>query len=216
VGPDLVEDLVPGYKLIATVGKAVAEKVGWMAELDRLIQRKQERFGADGSLNTLERGRIFEQYTNVLKALASEQPLLLVIDDLHWADPGSIALLFHLARRIQQSRILLVGTFRSNEIALGRNGERHPLDTVFNELQRYYGNIEINLEQVDERAGREVGSLYSPLNSCARYRNEKGWCATMRATGWREQPSTGTSYRLVSRGCSKSAWGVWRRRYRSS
>ena len=65
---------------------------------------------ADASgMPSLQQRALCQQYTQVLRALAGERPLLLALDDLQWADGGSINLLFHLGRRIPGSRILLVG-----------------------------------------------------------------------------------------------------------
>jgi len=75
----------------------------------------------------------------------------LVLDDLQWADAGSISLLFHLGRQLAGSRILIVGAYRSEEVALGRGGERHPLEPVVNEFQRDFGHITVNLGQAESR-----------------------------------------------------------------
>lgn len=150
-GPDLVDVLVPGYKLLAVVGKAVVNKVGWGDELERLAKRGAQRPPAGAGM---EQSRIFEQYTDFLLALAAQQPLMLVVDDLHWADEGSIALFFHLARRIENRPILLIGSYRPAEVALGRDDERHPLEPVLNELQRYLGDITIDLDEATRSRGR--------------------------------------------------------------
>ena len=55
---------------------------------------------------------LFRHYTAVLTALAAQQPLLLILDDLQWADTASINLLFHLGQRISGGRILLIGMYR--------------------------------------------------------------------------------------------------------
>jgi predicted ATPase len=94
---------------------------------------------------------LFEQYTTLLQALARQIPLLLVVDDLQWADLGSISLLFHLGRRLEGSAILAVGAYRLEEVALGRDGERHPLEAVVNELKRSWGDIEVDLGQSEGR-----------------------------------------------------------------
>ena len=65
----------------------------------------------------------------MLGALARQAPLVLVVDDLQWADTGSISLLFHLGRHLAGGRILIVGAYRPEEVALGRDGARHPLST---------------------------------------------------------------------------------------
>jgi hypothetical protein len=77
---------------------------------------------------------------------------ILLVDDLQWADSGSINLLFHLGKRLEGSRILVVGAYRPTEVALGRGGERHPLEPVINEFKRQFGEIQIDLSQAEGRA----------------------------------------------------------------
>lgn len=99
----------------------------------------------------LEQTHLFEQYTQVLRAVAGQVPLLLVLDDLQWADAGSVNLLFHLGRKTAGSRILIVGVYRPGDVASGRGGERHPLEPVINEFQREWGDIGIDLAQTENR-----------------------------------------------------------------
>ncbi|MCX7782285.1 MAG: AAA family ATPase [Meiothermus sp.] len=149
VGPDLVGSIVPGAALLAKIGKVVVQKVGWLERLEKLVQSKPLAIPQAA----MEQGRIFEQYANVLKTLAKEQPLLIVLDDLHWADEASIGLLFHLSRRIEHSSILLIGTYRSHEIAF-KTGERHPLERALNEIKRQAGNVWIDLDQTQQAEKR--------------------------------------------------------------
>lgn len=145
LGPDLVNSFVPGPVL---AGRAAALGSGWLepAGWQQLIERR----GGEGT-NGLDQRALFEQFTQVLQALARQKPLLLVLDDFHWADLASISLLFHLGRRLAGSRILLALIYRSDEVALGRGGERHPLAPVINELKRTYGNVELDLDQKTDR-----------------------------------------------------------------
>jgi adenylate cyclase len=158
VGPDLIGVFVPGAGLAMQVGAFAAEKVGWLEKLEHLIQRP--RPAADVGSSGIDQDNIFEQYTNVLKRLAAQQPLMLVLDDLHWADAASIALLFRLGRRIGESPILIVGTYRPDEVAMGRpvagsgQVERHPLEKVLAEFQRYFGEIGLDLSQTGEAEGQ--------------------------------------------------------------
>jgi predicted ATPase len=145
VAPELVGLFVPGAGLAGAVGKALANKAGWMDKLDELTKKGE---------TPVEQSRIFEQYTAFVQHLSAEAPLVLFLDDLQWADSASIALLFHLARQIESHRILLIGAYRPNDIALGRGGARHPLEPVVNELTRYYGEITIDLDQVPEQESR--------------------------------------------------------------
>jgi len=160
IGPDLMDVLIPGSRLIALAGKAVAEKVGLTDELERFVHRKKAR--SHVRQPALEQSHIFEQYTKVLTALTTKQPLVLVVDDLQWADAASVSLLFHLGRRIDKSRIFIVGGYRPADVAFGRGAsstssdqrERHPLESVLNEFKRYYGDIWVDLGQTSEDEGR--------------------------------------------------------------
>ncbi|MBN1955957.1 MAG: tetratricopeptide repeat protein [Anaerolineae bacterium] len=145
VGPDLIGAFVPGAGLAMRVGAFVADKAGWLKGIERLAERRPKSPGD----KEIEQGQIFEQYTNVLRRLAEKQALILILDDLQWADGASIDLLFRLGRRIQDRRILIVGAYRPDEVALGRGGERHPLDKVIAEFKRYYGEILIDLNHVE-------------------------------------------------------------------
>jgi predicted ATPase len=152
VGPDLVGIFVPGVGLATRLGAFVAEKVGWLDKLEQLAGRL--RVAEVPGAAAIEQGQIFEQYTNVLNRLAEKQPLLIALDDLQWADAASISLLFRLGRRIGGSRILIVGTYRPEEVALGRAGERHPLEKVLAEFKRYYGDLAVDLDATKEAEGR--------------------------------------------------------------
>lgn len=102
----------------------------------------------------LKQPQIQEQYTAIIRAAADRQPIVLVVDDLHWADAASIDLLFHLARRIEGSRVLLIGAYRPHDVALGRDGARHPLEPVVAELRRYFGDVVVDLDASGEAARR--------------------------------------------------------------
>jgi predicted ATPase len=103
-------------------------------------------FQSSSSLKKLD---LFEQLTRVLRNIAEHHPLLLILDDFQWADDASISFLFHLARRIEDRPILLVCSYRPGEVAQGRDGDRHPLDQVINEIKRIYGDVTLDLSEGD-------------------------------------------------------------------
>ena len=102
-----------------------------------------------------------------MQTLARQAPLLILVDDLQWADLGSISLLFHLGRALAGSRILILGAYRPEEVALGQQArsldsgqapsagsahwDRHPLEPVVQELQRLFGDITVDLGRAARR-----------------------------------------------------------------
>jgi DNA-binding SARP family transcriptional activator/RecA/RadA recombinase len=149
-GLDLIDTFVPRPALHARALAYTARSglPDWLARLDEYTEHRP--ISVSSAVGP-QQSDLFNQYTGVLQALAQRVPLLLVLDDLQWADLGSISLLFHLGRRLTGSRILIVGAYRPEEIALGRDGARHPLDPVVNEFQRDFGDIAINLARAGSR-----------------------------------------------------------------
>jgi len=169
LGPDLLDRFVPGASLLARVRASVPWPRGkaWRNRLVELVERKAT--GPDAVAAQQE--GLFEQITHVFQSLSRRQPLVLVLDDLQWADGGSISLLFHLGRRLAGSRILVVGAYRPGELALipqdhqdpegfgkpSGSEERHPLASVVHELEREGGDIQVDLSQA---GGRQFVEAY--------------------------------------------------------
>jgi predicted ATPase/DNA-binding SARP family transcriptional activator len=147
-GPDLIDRFVPGEALLDHARAFAPPGSSWLPQLKALV----EAGGTEPELTGEPQVALFEQVTQMLCHLARRYPLVLVLDDLHWADQGSLSLLFHLAQRLSGSRILLIGTYRPGDVALGRAGERHPLEPIVNELQRDFGEAWIDLDRTPGRA----------------------------------------------------------------
>jgi class 3 adenylate cyclase len=79
-----------------------------------------------------ERLRLFEGVASFLRSAASSQPLVVVLDDLHWADQPSLLLLQHMVRSMTAERVLLVGTYRDVEL-----DRHHPLAEAMVRLRRH-------------------------------------------------------------------------------
>jgi len=147
-GQDLIDTFVPGIALVERAQAASTVFLNWLEKLKKIVERKSA-LPAD---SMLQQSSLFAQYTRVLQALSRSHPLLLVLDDLQWIDAGSASLLFHLGRNISGSRILIAGAFRSDEVALGREGDRHPLESIIHEFKRDFGDIEIEVGKTEGRA----------------------------------------------------------------
>ena len=86
----------------------------------------------------------------LLGELSAERPVLLVLEDLHWADPSTRHLLTFLSRVLQRERVCLVGTYRSDDLH-----RRHPLRPVVAELLRLPNVTGIELRPFDARETAE-------------------------------------------------------------
>jgi predicted ATPase len=150
--PDLIDALVPAKALYERAATFAPLDARWFQHLAKLIHQDQEM--------RLEERRLFAQYTALLKAVAAHRPLLLLFEDLHWVDAASNGLLFHLSRALGDSRILLVGTYRPDELLVGRGGERHPLAGVVGEFKRRHGEIWLDLGDLPPAEGRQFVDAY--------------------------------------------------------
>jgi class 3 adenylate cyclase/tetratricopeptide (TPR) repeat protein len=81
-----------------------------------------------------DRYRLFESVTSLLSRAAADSPVLLVLDDLHWADKPSLLLLRHIARSTTIQRLLVLGTYRDTDL-----DRRHPLSEALGDLRRDAG-----------------------------------------------------------------------------
>ncbi|MGA7672803.1 MAG: AAA family ATPase, partial [Nitrolancea sp.] len=79
-------------------------------------------FDADELTKVGSQDALFVQVAEFLQAVAAERPLMLVLDDFHWFDQASLDFVRFLARQVANQRILLVATYRSDELH-----RRHPL-----------------------------------------------------------------------------------------
>ncbi|HEY2476440.1 MAG TPA: AAA family ATPase [Candidatus Cybelea sp.] len=89
--------------------------------------------------------RTYEALTHAVRTLASPRPLLLVLEDLHWAGPAAIEALGTIFRDAARSPILIIATCRQEETPVG-----HPLRALVRSLHSYAGVEELELEPLDE------------------------------------------------------------------
>jgi DNA-binding SARP family transcriptional activator/ATP/maltotriose-dependent transcriptional regulator MalT len=88
---------------------------------------------------------MFEAVSDLLTAASARAPVLLVLDDLHWADGPTLQLLRHVLRAQQEASLLIVGAYREAEIAAG-----HPLSELLADLRRDRLFERISLTGLDE------------------------------------------------------------------
>lgn len=124
----------------------VAELVAERPALWRLLEP-----GGTGDADHDERLQLFEGIGRSLAVAGSpERPLVLVVEDAHWADASTRDVLRFLAARARSENVLVVVTYRSDDV-----DRRHPLRPLLAELSRLEHVERINLEPFDENELRE-------------------------------------------------------------
>ena len=115
-------------QLIAEIGPGAAD----IAEIIPEVRQKLPGLEPSPALEPVQaRFRLFDCIASFLKRAAQSRPLLLVLDDLHWADKPSLLLLEFLARLVGDSHILVVGCYRDVELS-----RQHPLSETLGQLAR--------------------------------------------------------------------------------
>jgi len=128
------------------------ERLGTAAvELSRLAPEIDARLGPLPPNPPLtpdeERLRLFDSLARFLTKLAAERGVLLVMDDLHWADRGTLSLLHFLLRRLRSDRVLILGAYR--EVELDRT---HPLAEALVEWNRERAATRLQLGRLSREA----------------------------------------------------------------
>jgi DNA-binding SARP family transcriptional activator/RecA/RadA recombinase len=131
--------------VLAGADQAAESEAGWPgARLAPLVPETATGFGASESAPPLDaefaRFRLYEAVMSVLTRASAARPLVVVLDDLHWADAASLTLCEFVAARLPGSRLLLVGTYRPTELSAD-----HPLVPTLGALARHAELGRINL-----------------------------------------------------------------------
>jgi tetratricopeptide (TPR) repeat protein len=92
----------------------------------------------------------FASVTRELLFMSSVKPLILVLEDMHWADSASLALLHYISRAIANEKILVLVTYRSEELGRDAEGRRHPLVETVQLMGREGLFKEIKLANLDQ------------------------------------------------------------------
>jgi DNA-binding SARP family transcriptional activator len=116
-----------------------------LRELDRLTPGQASGSDrADLGMERAARFRLFEAVRAALSEAAQQRPLLLVLEDLHWADKPTLLLLAHLAGSPEPARVLVVITYRETEVRWA-----HALAEALAELRRERVGTRIPLGGLD-------------------------------------------------------------------
>ena len=155
----LVDALRPIARELAECGSEIADALppATRAALAELMPE----FGASGAVADGEghQSRVFEALLALIERLGRVQPVVLVLEDLHWADPSTRDFLTFLVRNARTEPLSLVVTYRSDELH-----RRHPLRPLLAELERTPGVDRLGLERFsrDEMLAQVSAILDAP------------------------------------------------------
>ena len=124
------------------------------------------QFGPSGLFEQLQyesmgatKERMMREMSDALGALAAHLPVVLFLEDLHWADSSSVDLLRHLSQRISDRRLLIVGGLRPEDLELGN----HPLKRCRQEMQAHNICAELALEPLNaENLSHYIDERFAP------------------------------------------------------
>jgi predicted ATPase len=134
------------------------------------------------TVDTGARLRLFDAVDSALTDISARSPLLLMIDDLHWADHGTLLLTSFLVRSSRPGPMLVLGTYRDTEV-----GRRTPLTSTLAELRRSgtLDRVDLRGLTLDDVTALAVSVLGSPEIA------PQGAGRVRAAGGAREHPALG-------------------------
>jgi DNA-binding CsgD family transcriptional regulator/tetratricopeptide (TPR) repeat protein len=147
---DALRDAVTGPSARGAVADALAAR----PVLSRLLPDRQP--SEAGDLPGLAQQQLFGAVLGMLAELAEAGPVLLVLEDLHWADRSTRDLVTFLSRVLHRERIALVATYRTDDMH-----RRHPLRPVVSELLRLPSVTAVDLGPLDSAAMAEHLTMLS-------------------------------------------------------
>jgi class 3 adenylate cyclase/tetratricopeptide (TPR) repeat protein len=121
----------------------------------------------EGAVDAGEREQfvLFDAVAALLRAVADERPLILMLDDLQWADASTLQMLRHVVRVTEGAPLLLLATYRQTEV-----DRTHPLSALLSELRRARALDQLTLGGLDEddvaelissQSGRDAPSTFA-------------------------------------------------------
>jgi ATP/maltotriose-dependent transcriptional regulator MalT len=117
---------------------------GSRAQLAAMLPGLDEEAATSDGNDPSAQVRLFEALLELLECLGEDEPVALVLEDLHWADRSTRTFVDFLARSLRRERVVLVLTYRTDELH-----RRHPLRTLLSELDRIDRARRLELDPFD-------------------------------------------------------------------
>lgn len=160
----LSNDAVPYFPFIEAFNSSLSSREGdtivsqqlskksWTSKTDQF-----ERLGLNDNLAPqVWKDQAFASVTRELLFMSSAKSLVLILEDMHWADSASLALLHYVSRAVVNEKILVLVTFRSEELGRDPEGRPHTLDETIHLMGRESLYKEIKLANLDRDGVRGI------------------------------------------------------------
>ena len=154
------------------LGRYGGELARLLPELTDLVPGLPEPLRSDPET---ERYRLFDALVGWLSEVSAEAPVLLVLDDLHWAAKPTLLLLRHVLRSPEPLRLLVVGTYRDSDIGRG-----HPMSDLLAELRRDGGVERLAI------SGLDAAGVTAFVEAAAGHSLDDGAAQELPRVVWRE------------------------------
>jgi predicted ATPase/DNA-binding winged helix-turn-helix (wHTH) protein len=115
----------------------------WLIQFPSLIRADQQA-ALQREILGATRERMVRELCEALEVITRTVPLVLILEDLHWADPSTVDIISAIARRREPARLLIVGTFRPADLILSES----PLKTLKHDLQLHHLSREVELDRL--------------------------------------------------------------------
>jgi tetratricopeptide (TPR) repeat protein len=99
--------------------------------------------------------RLFENVSKGIRRASKEQPIILFIDDIHWSDSSSLALLHTIVKSCINDSLVVIGTYRKDELKSDREETKH-LENIIKSLDREGFLVSRDLDRLDETNTRSL------------------------------------------------------------
>lgn len=115
---------------------------GWLRGPENILKSEARDFSFSPAM---EKERTFDAVAKIIIDLTRKEPHIIFLDDLQWADHLSLAMIHYLVKKCSDSRLFIIGTYRTEDVSQGVEGTHPLMETIFS-LSRdgFYNKIDLN------------------------------------------------------------------------
>ena len=143
-----------------------------LPELRWLTEQLGTTIGFDRGTDSGSKGRLFEALSQLLIFLADEEPLVLFLDDVHWADTATLELLHYVARTTSSHPLMILASYRPEDLLPEGEEQVHPLTETMRRMSREGLYDQVEVEGVSaEDLGEMLRSIFRRVGFSAEFRS---------------------------------------------